>query len=159
MTHCFAPIIQTSKLSLDERQSFCLEGVYAQADLSLCWTHMQSCTKWCASAEISEILLAGFSFIKFLATPLTYIRWKKHLSEDTVLPGGWTWGFLWSCSLRKERQQFQYQMAFVVTYMFSAIKQIIALTSLCKPEHSISCNMHMRPSKTQVSLRIPTGWS
>ena len=43
---------QTAKLSIDER-----------------WAHMQSCRKCCASAEISEILLAGFIFIKFLVKP------------------------------------------------------------------------------------------
>ena len=53
-SHCFAMISQTSKLSLDER-----------------WAYMQTCIKYCASADISEILLhvAGFIFIKFLATP------------------------------------------------------------------------------------------
>ena len=45
-------LAKTSKLSLDER-----------------WAHMQSCIKCCATAGISDILLAGFIFIKFLATP------------------------------------------------------------------------------------------
>ena len=48
------PFWLLSKLSLDER-----------------WAHMQYCRKCCASAEISESLLAVFIFIKFLATPLS----------------------------------------------------------------------------------------
>ena len=51
-SHCFVLISQTAKLSLGER-----------------WAHMQFCRKCCASAEISEILLAGFIFKKFLARP------------------------------------------------------------------------------------------
>ena len=50
-------ISQTSKLSLDER-----------------WAYMQSCRKCSASTEISEILLVGFIFMKFPATPLLYTR-------------------------------------------------------------------------------------
>ena len=57
ISHCFALISQTSKLSLDERQRFCLECVYAQADLSLRWAHMQSSRKRRVSVEIPEILL------------------------------------------------------------------------------------------------------
>ena len=56
--HCFALISQTSQISLGER-----------------WAHMHSCRKCCASAEISEILLAGFISIKFLATHLLGINW------------------------------------------------------------------------------------
>ena len=52
LSYCFALISQTSQLSLDER-----------------WANMQSCRKRCALVEISEILLVGFIFIKFLATP------------------------------------------------------------------------------------------
>ena len=51
-SHCFELISQTSKLSLDER-----------------WAHMQSCRKCCASAGISEILLAGFIFISSWLRP------------------------------------------------------------------------------------------
>ena len=50
-------ISQTSKLSLGER-----------------WAHMQSYRKCCATAEISEILLAGFVLIKFLATSLQSVN-------------------------------------------------------------------------------------
>ena len=67
----FALISEISKLSLNERQSFCLDYLYTQADLSLRWAHMQSYRKCCASAEISDILLAGFVFIKSLPTPLS----------------------------------------------------------------------------------------
>ena len=38
---------------------------------------MQSCRKCCASAEISEVLSAGFIFIKFLATPLICMVFLK----------------------------------------------------------------------------------
>ena len=69
-SYCFALNSKTAKLSLDERQSVCLECMYAKADLSLRWAHMQSSRKCCVSAKISEILLAGFIFIKFLFTPM-----------------------------------------------------------------------------------------
>ena len=63
-SHLFALINQTSQLSLDER-----------------WAHMQSCRKCCASAEISDNLLAGFIFIKFVATPLASLVYKSVLKE------------------------------------------------------------------------------
>ena len=44
---------------------------------------MQSYKKCCASTEISEILLAGFIFIKFLAIPLQYLT--DHPSEHATL--------------------------------------------------------------------------
>ena len=85
-SHCFALISQTSKHSLDEWQSFCFECVYAQANLSLPWAHLQSCRKCCVLAEISDILLAGFIFIKFQATPLiSSIIFHKNIFCDNLL--------------------------------------------------------------------------
>ena len=66
---------QTSKLSLDERHSFCLECLYVQADLNLHWLQMQSYRKSCASSEISEILLAGF--IICISCTRKWIKKKK----------------------------------------------------------------------------------
>ena len=54
----FALIRQTPKLSLDER-----------------WAHMQSCRNCCASAEILEILLAGFIFT-------VYFHLYMYLNKD-----------------------------------------------------------------------------
>ena len=39
-SHYFALISEISKLSLDERQMFCLECIYAQADLNFRWAHI-----------------------------------------------------------------------------------------------------------------------